>query len=166
MHGAEYTRVTAQTTQKKRIYVVDDEQVIASTLCTILELSGYEASMFFSAESAWAAIQNSAPDMVLSDVMMTGEMDGVDLAELLAATHPLIKVMLISGHGTSSDPLRRAQDRGFFPEIRTKPIAPKELLSRIKTLLGFREDKAMNCSWPMGQDAFAAAATGRQAFLV
>ena len=157
MHCSEQMCVTAHVPKKNRIYVVDDEQIIARTLCVILQRSGYEASMFFSAESALEAIQNSAPDLVLSDVMMMGEMDGVELAEVLSETHPLIKVMLISGQGMSSGSLKKANSRGFCPEIWIKPIAPKELLGKIGALLLPRQDKLVYQSCPMGQVALATA---------
>lgn len=121
--------------QKKRVYVIDDEQVVARTLCWILEKSGYEASMFSDAKSALEQIQKVQPDLVLSDLLITGEMNGIDLAELLAAQYPGIKVMLLNGDPRSSGPLNRAQDRRFFPNIYMKPIAPPVLLNKIAALL-------------------------------
>lgn len=158
MHVNEQSCVRPHISGVKRIYVVDDEQLIARTLCLILGIFGYEASMFFDAESAWEAIQQSAPDMVLSDVVMTGEMNGVDLAERLAVTHPRIKVMLISGQGMSSDALKRARERGFSPEIRMKPVAPRELLTSIEALLGSREQKLVRSSWPLSSNVLTTAA--------
>ncbi len=157
MHAESYTSYTVKAPGKKRIYVVDDEQVIARTLCIILEMFGYEASMFFSAESALEAVQQAAPDLILSDIVMMGEMNGVELAELLAKTHPFINVMLISGQGLASDACRSAQKRGFSPEVRMKPIAPRELLARIEVLLGPREDKPVRRSWPLNHEALVAA---------
>lgn len=156
---SEGVRVNGIGAGKPKIYVVDDEQVIASTLCLILQRVGYDASMFFSAETALAAIHSAAPDLVLSDITMTGAMNGVDLAELLAQTHPLTKVLLVSGMGNSSYSLRNAKARGFVPEVRMKPISPPLLLAEIAGLLAKPASRSSHRSLPLYDPGCAAAAT-------
>jgi CheY-like chemotaxis protein len=68
-----------------RVFVVDDEHVIASTLAAILTLHGYSATSFTSPQEALAAARSSAPDLLISDVLMPG-FSGVDLAIQIKAS--------------------------------------------------------------------------------
>lgn len=70
----------------RKILVVEDELVIADQLALMLEECGYEvAEICSSAEEAIAVIQQSKPDILLLDIHLKGEMDGVDLAQLVNA---------------------------------------------------------------------------------
>jgi CheY-like chemotaxis protein len=52
------------------VFVVDDENVIASTLATILKQSGFEATAFTNPLEALDATRLKTPDLLISDVMM------------------------------------------------------------------------------------------------
>jgi CheY-like chemotaxis protein len=62
-----------------RVFVVDDDRVIASTTASILELSGYEARFFVNPLEALEAARTVRPDLVNADVVMP-ELSGIDLA--------------------------------------------------------------------------------------
>ena len=57
---------------KPRVLVADDEQVIANTLAIILNQAGFEARAVYSGEKAIDALDTFHPDMLISDVIMTG----------------------------------------------------------------------------------------------
>ena len=65
------------STTKRRVLVIDDEHIIADTLTEILELHGFEATPLYSGESALEWIEDSRPDIVLSDIVMH-HVDGVE----------------------------------------------------------------------------------------
>ena len=67
------------TTPKPKVLVADDEQVIANTLAIILNQSGFEARAVFSGEKAIETLDSFQPDMLISDVIMTG-MTGIEAA--------------------------------------------------------------------------------------
>jgi DNA-binding NtrC family response regulator len=92
-----------------RVPVVDDERPIAYTLTAILKLRGYEAFAVCSAEEAVLWCREYQPDVVISDVVM-GPINGLKLAEHIAANQPGCRVILVSGHGLSST-LLQASDR-------------------------------------------------------
>jgi CheY-like chemotaxis protein len=73
-----------------RIFVVDDEPVIASTLAAILTLHGYSATSFTSPQEALNAARWMAPDLLISDVAMPG-ISGIDLAIQMKAQYPECK---------------------------------------------------------------------------
>lgn len=64
-----------------KILIVEDEPLIAATIETALKKQGYrvlgEAESF---QTALAAVSNSSPDLVLLDIQLEGDKDGIDLA--------------------------------------------------------------------------------------
>lgn len=119
-----------ENTMPKRVFVVDDEQCIADTLTTILRTCGYEAIALYDGESAWSACSKTAPDLVISDVVMPG-ISGIDLAIRIRERYPECKVLLFSGMAASSDLLEDARRQGYDFEVLAKPVHPADLLSRM-----------------------------------
>jgi DNA-binding NtrC family response regulator len=119
---------------KPRIFVVDDEEVISSTIAAILRLKGFEAVAFALPLEALAACRLQAPDLLISDIVMP-LLSGLDLAIRLQAFHPHCKVLLFSGEWVAADfyETDRAEKYGF--EMIHKPVHPKQLLSKVQQML-------------------------------
>jgi len=118
-----------------RIFVVDDEPVIASTLGQILRLRGFEVSCFTNPLKALEAVYTEAPDLLLADVIMP-EMSGIDLAIIVREAFPSCTVLLFSGQIATSQLLEGAKTRGHDFEVLTKPVHPLEILQRVCDGLG------------------------------
>jgi CheY-like chemotaxis protein len=116
-----------------RVFVVDDEHVIASTLAAILKLHGYSATSFTSPLAALAAARSEAPDLLISDVAMP-DLSGVDLAIQMKAQYPDCKILLFSGQAITQDLLKDARDQGHSFQFIQKPVHPAVMLSRIGAL--------------------------------
>jgi CheY-like chemotaxis protein len=117
-----------------RVFVVDDEPVIASTTATILQINGYEATSFGNAlEALEAARIAGPPDLFVADVAMEG-LSGIDLAIRLKELYPTCKVLLFSGQAKTAELLEVASREGHEFEVLAKPIPPRDLLARIKDL--------------------------------
>ena len=114
----------------KRIFVVDDERIIADSLATILNNSGYEASSFYDAESALLACELGNPDCLITDVVMPG-MSGIDLAVEIRDRFPACQVLLFSGQAATSDLLTTVRGRGHDFDVLPKPVHPKDLLAKL-----------------------------------
>jgi len=66
---------------KATILVVEDERIVASAIKEVLRFMGYEVSgIVDSASEAIASVAAQAPDLVLMDIRLRGESDGVDAA--------------------------------------------------------------------------------------
>jgi FixJ family two-component response regulator len=111
-----------------RIFVVDDERVIASTLAAIFNMNGYSARCFTQPMEALAAAQSDVPDLLISDVAMPG-LSGVDLAIQMRAQYPKCKILLFSGQAATVDLLEHARAQGPDFHLILKPVHSSEPLA-------------------------------------
>jgi DNA-binding NtrC family response regulator len=118
-----------------RIFVVDDEPIIASTLGQILKNQGFDVSCFTDPLKALEAVHAKTPDFLIADVIMP-EMSGIDLAIVIREAYPGCTVLLFSGQVATTELLETAKDRGHNFEVLRKPVHPTEILARIFKGLG------------------------------
>ena len=118
-----------------RVFVVDDEPVIASTLAAILKLHGYSVRAFTSPVEVLVAARSRAPDLLIADVVMPG-LSGIDLANQILAQYPECKVLLFSGQATTRDLLRDTRKQGNNFSLLQKPVQPSVMLLSIEALAG------------------------------
>ena len=114
-------------------YVVDDEEVIATTLALILNKSGFEAVAFTRPLDALRAAEVRCPDFLVTDVAMP-LLNGIDLGIQFKAIHPRCRVLLFSGAHSTGPLLEDAQQRGLEFSILAKPVHPTELLDTLKRM--------------------------------
>jgi PAS domain S-box-containing protein len=111
------------------ILVVEDNPDVKTVAVSLLEQLGYRV---VSVESARAGLdyieQGGGADLVFSDVMLPGDMDGVQLAKSLHAARPELPVLLTSGY---AEALTRNQ--GF--RILRKPYRMAALAEAVHTAL-------------------------------
>lgn len=117
--------------QPMRIFAVDDEPIIASTLALILNQSGYCATGFTSGEDAIKAAVDVCPDLIISDVSMP-MMSGIDLAIWFKSCCSSCKILLLSGAFSTNARLEEAKQKGFDFRILAKPAHPEDVLAAIK----------------------------------
>ncbi len=117
---------------RTKVLVVDDEHIIANTLSIILNTSGFEARAVYSGEAAVQAFGSFQPDVVISDVVMTG-MSGIETAIVFRTQRPSCKILLFSGQAVTADLLHDAREQGHHFEIMAKPVHPFDLLAKLRT---------------------------------
>lgn len=122
--------VPSQTAQP-RIYIVDDEWVIAETLATILSRNGFRALPFHNPSQALVRAMDQPPDILLTDVMMPG-MTGIEMAIALRRNGHDCRILLFSGQAGALDRLCDARRRGFDFGLLEKPLHPMQLLLRLR----------------------------------
>ena len=118
---------------KSLAFVVDDEEVIATTLALILRGSGFDAVAFTEPLKALLAAETRCPDFLITDVMMP-VLNGVDLAVQFKAIYPQCRVLLFSGAMSTGLLIDGARDKGHEFQILAKPVHPNELLSTLKQM--------------------------------
>ncbi len=115
---------------KRRVLVVDDEQVIADTLSIILNKAGFDASPVYTGNGAVESARSIKPDLIISDVIMP-DMNGIDAAIQIRAFLPSCKILLFSGQAATADLLESARAKGHEFEILAKPVHPQDLLAKL-----------------------------------
>lgn len=116
---------------RPKVLVVDDERAIADTLALILNKNGFAASVAYSGEEAVVFAQLQLPDILITDVFMSG-MNGIEAALEVCARAPKCRALLISGQSVTEELLKRAGADGHQFEILLKPVHPRALIDRLK----------------------------------
>jgi signal transduction histidine kinase len=118
-----------------RILVVDDEDVVRVIVSRTLELEGYTVLQADSGRAALACLAREAPvDLVVSDVIMP-EMAGHELAARLAAGHPGLPVIWMSGYPRDALPTDAVDGGALFLQ---KPIPADLLAGSVREVLARR----------------------------
>jgi PAS domain S-box-containing protein len=110
------------------ILLVEDNPDVASASAGLLEELGYRVRITGNAESALKEIESEGIDLVFSDIVMPGGMDGLDLAKAVRATRPDLPVLLTTGY---SEALAGGQTEFL---ILRKPYAIHELSQALAKL--------------------------------
>jgi CheY-like chemotaxis protein len=116
---------------KPRVLVVDDERVIADTLATILNQSGFSAEAVYTGTGAVERARDEKPDLIISDVIMP-DMNGIEAAIRIRQLLPGCKILLFSGQAATADLLEKARQQGHEFEILNKPVHPTDLLAKLR----------------------------------
>ncbi|MBD2677770.1 MULTISPECIES: hybrid sensor histidine kinase/response regulator [Nostoc] len=117
-----------------RILAVDDTRDNLILVQTILESEGYEVDLASDGITALRKIEQSAPDLILLDVMMPG-IDGYEVTRRIRNNREItsyIPILLITAFHESS--VVEGLDAGADDFIR-KPFDTDELLARVRSLL-------------------------------
>jgi two-component system response regulator GlrR len=129
------------TMSKARILIVDDDPDLLRLLTFRLEGADYAVDSADSAERALARLSVAIPQLVITDLRMSG-MDGMALFENIHKSNPALPVIILTAHGTIPDAVAATQ-RGVFGYL-TKPFDSKDLLQQVEkavALSGGRTDK-------------------------
>ncbi len=116
-----------------RILVVEDESIVAMDIKHRLESMNYTVpAIISSGEDAVKKIAETKTDLVLMDIVLKGEMDGIDAAQLIKDNFdiPIVYLTAYSDEKT----LKRAKITGPFGYI-IKPFEDRELHSAIEVAL-------------------------------
>lgn len=116
-----------------RVFVVDDDHTIASSLATILRLQGFDAMFFTDPLVALQAADSETPDLLISDVVMP-LVSGVELGIKFRELFPACKVLLFSGQAATANLLEKARSKGHEFELLLKPVQPADLLTKIRAV--------------------------------
>jgi CheY-like chemotaxis protein len=125
------TETSEQILSKRKVIVLDDEQVIANTLAIILNQAGFEARAVFSGQQAIELLESFQPEMLIADVVMPG-MTGIEAAIAIRNKLPKCDILLFSGQAATTELLERARTQGHEFEILAKPVHPSDLLAKLR----------------------------------
>jgi two-component system response regulator HydG len=107
------------------ILIVEDEEAHAEAMEEGLSRLGHECTVAPNGEEAVARLSTQPFDIVVTDLMLGGEIDGLGVQREALRVHPACKVILVTAH-SSVDTCRRALQEGAFDYIE-KPLDLDEL---------------------------------------
>ncbi len=114
------------TSAGAHVLLVEDNDELAGVTAALLESHGWRVQRACDPQAALRMLDAEPGfDVVLSDVVMPGGMDGVDLALALRERWPQLPVVLITGYSSAL-----AGARGFV--VLHKPCTPEELLGALQ----------------------------------
>ena len=122
----------------RRLLVVDDEPILLKAVAATLRAEGYDITTARGGADALVAINQTMPDLIVSDIRMPG-MDGYEFARILRsnARTALIPIIFLTAKGERRD--RIAGFRSGVDAYLTKPFDPDELLAVITGILSRME---------------------------
>lgn len=115
-----------------KIYFVEDDDSIRKLVCYALSREGYEISGFPVPSAFWAAYRNTAPDLVMLDIMLPEE-DGLSILQKLRGENEEIPILMLTAKGSEFDKVT-GLDMGADDYL-AKPFGMTELVSRVCALL-------------------------------
>jgi two-component system, NtrC family, response regulator HydG len=121
--------------EQATIMVVDDDQAMSSTLAKTLGTAGYSVVTAKSGAAALALLQRDCPDLVISDLRMSG-MSGHELQSEIIRRNLDVPVVIITGFGSIESAVESMR-RGAFDFI-TKPFTNGQLTLAVERALEHR----------------------------
>ena len=118
------------------ILIVDDEPNIRRMVGALLGAEGYEVRDAPDGAAGVARALESAPDAILRDLMMPGEMDGMGALVKLRESLPDVPVVMMSGRAGLTDAVK-ATKLGAFTFLE-KPLTPEGVLLALASALELR----------------------------
>ncbi|MEE1923995.1 hybrid sensor histidine kinase/response regulator [Pseudomonas sp. 148P] len=116
------------------ILIVEDRPDVAELAKMVLEDYGYQAEIVLNAREALKRFEaGERYDLLFTDLIMPGGMNGVMLAREVRRRHPVTKVLLTTGYAENS--IERTDIGGSEFEVISKPYLPHDLARKVRQVL-------------------------------
>ena len=117
--------MSTEIPEKRRVLVIDDEEIVRDSVSTYLEDSGFIVEQAADGVEGLQRFRENGPDVVLLDLRMP-RMDGLEVLEAVAADLEAVPVIVVTGAGVLQDAVT-ALRLGAFDFV-TKPIVDMAVL--------------------------------------
>jgi CheY-like chemotaxis protein len=120
--------------RRSRILVVEDDPAVSSTTVAVLEHLGHTAvAVGRATEALEVLLRGQQFDLVFSDVVMPGDMDGIQLAQEIRRSYPTLPILLVTGYSVK---LASSTASPCGVDILRKPYSVNALQHAIDESLG------------------------------
>nr|MCU0622648.1 sigma-54 dependent transcriptional regulator [Gemmatimonadaceae bacterium] len=119
------------------VLIVDDEPNLRRMVGALLGAEGYEVREASDGLAGVAVAREIDPDVVLLDLMMPGQLDGIATLERLRTNGPDLPVVMMSGRAGLTDAVRAA--RLGAVNFLEKPLAPETVLVAVQSAVELRQ---------------------------
>ncbi|MFC1748256.1 bacteriohemerythrin [Pseudomonadota bacterium] len=122
------------------VLAVDDEEALRDLAKESLETLGYSVLTAKNGHDALACLEkNSTIDLLFTDVLMPGGINGYELAEQVTQKHPQINVLLTSGYTEKA--ITSETQAHFTANLLCKPYTLAELAQQTRAVLGSKKKR-------------------------
>ena len=125
--------------QQTRILVVDDEEAICGILSASLKDEGYTVEVCHDGPSALNAISQFRPNIVLLDIWMPGDIDGIEVLRRAKVNSPSCHFIMMSGHGTIETAVKSTKLGAY--DFVEKPLSIDKISILIQNILNFQSER-------------------------
>ena len=115
-----------------KILIVEDDDLIAKALTTVLTNHNYAVEVASDGEAGWDLIELYAYDLILLDLLLP-KLDGISLCQRVRSKGYQVPILLLTGRDSSHDKAI-GLDAGADDYL-VKPFDPEELVARVRALL-------------------------------
>lgn len=127
-----------RSTRTGTILVVEDDVAVLDSLHFLLESLGYSALKAENGAQALLLVEQADDiDVLLTDLVLCGGMNGLELAETVQRARPTAEIILMSGYSERESVVSEALESGI--RLLRKPFRRDELSSAITEVLGEQE---------------------------
>jgi CheY-like chemotaxis protein len=117
----------------RTVLVVEDEADVRTIVRRQLESLGHRVLVAEAATEALLLIQGpGAPELLLTDVVLSGQMDGIELANAARAARPNLAVIFMSGYTAVPEAQQRMRDAGA--PLLSKPFTTPQLARAVNAV--------------------------------
>ena len=119
--------------EKKKILVIEDNELSRKTLMKLLELEGYEVAGAENSQEAFCIAKQNRFELIISDVRLPGGMDGIDVLKNIRQMSDFPSKMFVITAYADEEASQRAEKLGvdgyFF-----KPFNIPEFLESVRKI--------------------------------
>ena len=115
--------------KKSTILIVDDEQDHAQVMCEALQRIGHRCEVTYNLAEARARLEKKRFDVVVTDLMMDGRRDGLEVLQLAKKQNPPPPVILVTAHGAVKT-YKEAMSLGAYDFIE-KPLDLEDFRAQV-----------------------------------
>jgi|Deesub1362B_J571_1020462.scaffolds.fasta_scaffold03029_5 DNA-binding response OmpR family regulator len=122
---------------RKSILIVEDEPEIRELIRETLTVEDFEFLESDTAERAWNMIRQQKPDLVLLDILLPGNMDGLDLCKKIKSDKNTERIPVLF---VTAVPINELQTHEMKADgVFYKPFSPMELIDKVLDVLGMND---------------------------
>ncbi len=120
----------------KKILITDDQTEVRALVEVTLRSGNYEVLHASSGKEALAITASEKPDLIIMDVMMPGEIDGLEATRQIKADPEMQQCVILLLTGRAQDKDREAGLSAGADDYFYKPFSPLELIRKIEDMIG------------------------------
>lgn len=119
----------------RRVLIAEDEESIVASLQFLMRQCGFETRVARDGDEAIASLGPFRPDLVLLDIMLPGR-SGFEVCRFIRGQASLahVRILMLTAKGGSDDEARSRA--AGVDDYLSKPFATRELVARVRDLLG------------------------------